>query len=717
MNPSLLDHSMHHFPSSTYPEDRAEHPPSFLHDNTYNSSTPPSFSRSSGGSLISMLLQKTIEREQTLQECSAAYYHPEAHISFSALTSPRLVDHHSSTSSKSSSTTMEPLSPASQASTGASPTRVSPTGAGSNQDWTLELGDRRQAKRARVENIIRGMAVSPPSPSVHCTDEGETTPTSDLQSETMENKQENKRKQRVPQHQDLLRTGGASGKNTDEGHNLKKQLQTMQRLLGQLQARFIQIYEYQTESQEDVSDGTFSTGVMEDDHQSTWNKGYPETEVFMDPYSEFNNGGPLDRGHLGWKNHKLTDYIHSNPDKEDQLLADILKYELSRAVNSSVDSIFKNISHTLFKSPQLHIKDGGMVETDNENMFLSSHEPASSSTHVDSMSRLPPCSKSGMAQQLPEIQTEALSLVVQKPASMTRPCSLNPTVKRPLHFHQPSLLYNHPTALQEDHQVLDNLKHNSFHHDTFGGLQCRPTTTGLPTPEMVDLMWDPVKVKSKVTSRPPRSPQVHHPIATGHNVLLDSLGLPHVKMEYGSFQSMVKRNSYVLNEGLTTHHLKKAKMMFFYTRYPSSNVLTTFFSDVQNVLTQIVCLFCVPNIQLTRCIMSQLIKWFSNFREFYYIQMEKFARQARVEGVNSVRDVAVRRDSELFRALNMHYNKANDFQVPDRFLEVAEITLQEFYISISLARDSDPSWKKAIYKVISKLDSDVPAEFKAPLTT
>ncbi|CAB1339788.1 unnamed protein product [Coregonus sp. 'balchen'] len=631
MNPSLLDHSMHHFPSSTYPEDRAEHPSSFLHDNTYNSSTPPSSSHSSAGSLISMLLQKTIESKRTLQESTAAYYHPDAHITFSALTSASLADHHSSTCSKSSSATMEPLSPASQASTGASPTRVSPNGAGSTQDWTLELGDRRRAKRARVENIIRGMAGSPPSPGVHCTDEGETTPTSDLESETMENKQENKRKQRVPQHQDLLRKGGASGKSTDEGHNLRKQLQTMQMLLGQLQARFIQIYEYQTES-EDVSDGAISTGVMEDDHQRTWFKGYPETEVFMDPYSEFNNGRPLDKGHLGCKNHKLTDYIHSNPDKEDKLLADILKDELSRAINSSVDSIFKNTSHTLFKSPQLHVEDGGMVETDDETMFLSSHEPASSSTHVDSMSRLPPCSKSGIAQQLPEIQTEALSLVVQKPASISRPCSLNLTVKRPLHFHQPSLLYNHPTALQEDHQVLDNLKHNSYHQDTFEGLQCRPTTTGLPTPEMVDLLWDPVKVRSKVTSRPPRSPQAHHPMATGHHVLLDSIGLPH----------------------------------------------------------------------LTRCIMSQLIKWFSNFREFYYIQMEKFARQARVEGVNSVGDVTVGRDSELFRALNMHYNKANDFQ--------------EFYVAISLARDSDPSWKKAIYKVICKLDSDVPAEFKAPLT-
>ncbi|XP_029590315.1 prospero homeobox protein 1-like [Salmo trutta] len=682
MEPSLLDHSMHHSSSSTYPEDRTENPPSFLHNNTYKSSPP----QSNGGSLISTLLQTTIESKRTLQESTTAYYLPDAPMSSSALTNLNQVDHHSR------STTMAPLSPASQASIGASPTRFRPNETGLTQDWMLELVDRHRAKRARVENIIRGMAGSPLS--VYFTGEGfgegETTPTSHLQSEMLENK----RKQRVPQHQDLPRTEGVSGKSTDEGHTLRKQLQTMQRLLGQLQARFIQVYENQTNESE------------EEDHHSTWNKEYVETEtspgeVFLDPYSEFNNKMPLDRGHLGWKNNKLTDYLHSNPDNEDKLLADILKYELSRAVNSSVDSIFKNISHTFVKSPQLHVEDGGMVETDDETMFLSSREPASTSTHVDSMSRLPPCSESGMAQQLQEIQTEALSLVVQKPKSMTRPCSLNLTVKRPLHFYQPPFLHNHPTALQENHQVLDNVKHNSSHPDTIGELQCRPSTMGLPTPEIVDLPWDPVIVRSKVTSRPPGSPQAHQPMTTGHHVLLESLGLPHIKMDRGSFQSMVKRTSYVLNESLTTQHLKKAKLMFFYTRYPSSNVLKTFFSDVQ----------------LTRCITSQLIKWFSNFREFYYIQMEKFARQARVEGVNSVKDVAVSRDSELFRALNMHYNKANDFQVPDRFLEVAEITLQEFYIAITLARDSDPSWKKAIYKVICKLDSDVPTEFKARFTT
>ena len=43
--------------------------------------------------------------------------------------------------------------------------------------------------------------------------------------------------------------------------------------------------------------------------------------------------------------------------------------------------------------------------------------------------------------------------------------------------------------------------------------------------------------------------------------------------------------------------------------------------------------------------------------------MEKFARSALLEGVADVRDLTVGRESELFRALNMHYNKANDFQV------------------------------------------------------
>jgi len=100
-------------------------------------------------------------------------------------------------------------------------------------------------------------------------------------------------------------------------------------------------------------------------------------------------------------------------------------------------------------------------------------------------------------------------------------------------------------------------------------------------------------------------------------------------------------------EGLTPHHLKKAKLMFFYTRYPSSNVLKTYF----------------PDVKFNRATTSQLIKWFSNFREFFYIQIEKYARQALSEGVTDPAELRVTRECDMFKALNNHYNKTNEFEV------------------------------------------------------
>ncbi|KAL4648897.1 prospero homeobox protein 1-like [Arapaima gigas] len=153
-------------------------------------------------------------------------------------------------------------------------------------------------------------------------------------------------------------------------------------------------------------------------------------------------------------------------------------------------------------------------------------------------------------------------------------------------------------------------------------------------------------------------------------------------------------------EGLSPCHLKKAKLMFFYTRYPSSNTLKTYF----------------PDVKFNRCVTSQLIKWFSNFREFFYIQMERFARQAAREGLAGRGETALRlsRDSELYRILNLHYNKSNDYQVPDRFVEVSEVALREFLSAIQAGRDADPCWKKSIYKIICKLDSPVPDSFRLP---
>ncbi|KMQ96070.1 homeobox protein prospero [Lasius niger] len=50
---------------------------------------------------------------------------------------------------------------------------------------------------------------------------------------------------------------------------------------------------------------------------------------------------------------------------------------------------------------------------------------------------------------------------------------------------------------------------------------------------------------------------------------------------------------------LTPMHLRKAKLMFFWVRYPSSAVLKMYF----------------PDIKFNKNNTAQLVKWFSNFRQ------------------------------------------------------------------------------------------------------
>ena len=50
-------------------------------------------------------------------------------------------------------------------------------------------------------------------------------------------------------------------------------------------------------------------------------------------------------------------------------------------------------------------------------------------------------------------------------------------------------------------------------------------------------------------------------------------------------------------------------------------------------------------------------------REFYYIQMEKYARQSIAEGCKYVEDLVVTTDAELYRVLNLHYNRNNQLEV------------------------------------------------------
>ena len=76
------------------------------------------------------------------------------------------------------------------------------------------------------------------------------------------------------------------------------------------------------------------------------------------------------------------------------------------------------------------------------------------------------------------------------------------------------------------------------------------------------------------------------------------------------------------------------------------------------------------------------------FREFYYIQMEKYARQALAEGVKSADDLVVTTDSELYRVLNLHYNRNNQLEVPEGFRIAVQVRACSFVRTLTSHRNS-----------------------------
>lgn len=71
----------------------------------------------------------------------------------------------------------------------------------------------------------------------------------------------------------------------------------------------------------------------------------------------------------------------------------------------------------------------------------------------------------------------------------------------------------------------------------------------------------------------------HKPCQPHHNPSLPSLQ----SVSKSTLQALLLSflNAADVQEGLTTSHLKKAKLMFFFTRYPSSHTLRMCFHDVQ----------------------------------------------------------------------------------------------------------------------------------------
>ncbi|KAK2857011.1 hypothetical protein Q5P01_005746 [Channa striata] len=687
-----------------------------------------------------------------------------------------------------------------------------------------------RAKRARVENIIRGMSHSPlvrPSAGDHSQESshenenstnnsndhrgdgnGHSHGRSDCPSSLLgspgsrggvasvgEVYRENKRKQRLPQQQHSFTQLVCSRQEQrqEERRQLKLQLEDMQKQLRQLQEKFYQIYDSETEEEEEngesgdadrggdreedgnLSEDSIRSDGLEERHRDRGRHRHDEL-------SELDPGLFLDRARALLREQALIDgEMEEDVDgreEEDRSgervmkrrgagaggrqLAETLKQELNCAVSQVVDTVVKGFSspkqavshhHGCHSStpaapssssnsssscpppfgplpsltPDSRFGGGALaLSLNGDGSPTSNYHSSNQRLHCfgDVIVPSPLDSFGGLSGRLsgvptPNDQTEALPLVVRKSGGGGAGENTNPSLPPPPPPpHHPSL---HPSPLTASlgfsppsfrHPFPLPLMGYPFQgplgsHGGGPGYPPGPKDHHRSSPDSMDMNRETVSLRTKMASLGGGHLSHHHHHHHHHRQSSPSqhgpegLSLSLIKSECGDLQDMADISPYsssTIQEGLSPNHLKKAKLMFFYTRYPSSNMLKMYFSDVK----------------FNRCITSQLIKWFSNFREFYYIQMEKFARQAINEGVTTVEELTVGRDAELFRALNMHYNKANDFEVPDRFLEVAQVTLREFFNAIVAGKDADPSWKKAIYKVICKLDSEVPEVFKSP---
>ncbi|KAL4673368.1 hypothetical protein H8959_017302 [Pygathrix nigripes] len=617
-----------------------------------------------------------------------------------------------------------------------------------------------RAKRARVENIIRGMSHSPSVALRGNENEREMAPQSVSPRESY---RENKRKQKLPQQQQQSFQQLVSARKEqkrEERRQLKQQLEDMQKQLRQLQEKFYQIYD-STDSEND-EDGNLSEDSMRSeilDARAQDSVGRSDNEMCeLDPGQFIDRARALIREQEMAENkpkregnNKERDHGPNSLQPEGKHLAETLKQELNTAMSQVVDTVVKVFSAKPSRQvpqvfPPLQIPQARFAVNGENHNFHTANQRLQCFGDVIIPNPLDTFGNVQMASSTD--QTEALPLVVRKNSSDQS--ASGPAAGG---HHQP--LHQSPLS------ATTGFTTSTFRHPFPLPLMAYPfqSPLGAPSgsfsgkdrasPESLDLTRDTTSLRTKMSSHH----LSHHPCSPAHPPsTAEGLSLSLIKSECGDLQDMseispysgsaisfyfplVKKTSQKRFPKSHESKLHQAPGLTYYKQAVnidqndwniavgdekgkpiilpfafllpplllpwllfSSNMLKTYFSDVK----------------FNRCITSQLIKWFSNFREFYYIQMEKYARQAINDGVTSTEELSITRDCELYRALNMHYNKANDFEVPERFLEVAQITLREFFNAIIAGKDVDPSWKKAIYKVICKLDSEVPEIFKSP---
>ncbi|XP_061745067.1 prospero homeobox protein 1-like [Nerophis ophidion] len=537
-----------------------------------------------------------------------------------------------------------------------------------------------RAKRARVENIIRGMSHSPLVQSSIAGDHGkesnfdnESSPGSRAGGVSAgEVYRENKRKQRLPQQQQSFPQLVCSRQEQrqEERRQLKLQLEDMQKQLRQLQEKFYQIYDSETEEEDEIHDrGEGDRGGERDEdgnlsEDSIRSDGLEERHRDRgrrrhDELSELDPGLFLDRARALLRQQALMDGEmvddvegRSQEEEEERMvkrkggrqLAETLKQELNCAVSQVVDTVVKGFSspkqavshhHGCHSStpaapssssnsssscpplfgplpsltPDSRFGGGALaLSLNGDGSPTSNYHSSNQRLHCfgDIIAPSPLDSFNGLSGRLssvptPNDQTEALPLVVRKSGGAGG-CEENgnPPLPPPPPPHHPSLpltatlgfsppSFRHPFPLPlmgyPFHSPLGShgggyttaAKDNNHHHHHHHHIRS--------SPDSMDMTRETLSLRTKMANlggghlghhhNRQSSPSQHGP---------ESLSLSLIKSECGDLADIADISPYsssTIQEGLSPNHLKKAKLMFFYTRYPSSNMLKMFFSDVK----------------------------------------------------------------------------------------------------------------------------------------
>lgn len=210
-----------------------------------------------------------------------------------------------------------------------------------------------RAKRARVENIIRGMSHSPSVALRGNENEREMAPQSVSPRESY---RENKRKQKLPQQQQQSFQQLVSARKEqkrEERRQLKQQLEDMQKQLRQLQEKFYQVYD-STDSEND-EDGDLSEDSMRSeilDARAQDSVGRSDNEMCeLDPGQFIDRARALIREQEMAENkpkregsNKERDHGPNSLQPEGKHLAETLKQELNTAMSQVVDTVVKVFS-------------------------------------------------------------------------------------------------------------------------------------------------------------------------------------------------------------------------------------------------------------------------------------------------------------------------------------------------------------------------------------